>query len=268
MHMTKTMLSAILTAGLAFAAGSAELKADPIIYASAGFGTQLIKIDVATGHVTHVGDFGVFALALAISPRGKMYTVTDWSGGGCAPNCNPQLARVNRSTGRATPRGDLHGESFMGIAFSPDGTLLGINAMSGTPDTGSLYRFDVPKGAATKVGVTGGCLEIMDMAWGPDGKMYGAAWDSLYRINPLSGKATLITKIHDLDAGAVMGLAIDKDGNFYVSEIIPNASLFKVNPKTGATTRIILDTQIDLVHGLEVMPGKHHDGDDDGEDDD
>ncbi len=271
MHMTKNVLSAIITAGLALAVNPAELKAGPIIYGSAGFGTQLIKIDVATGHVTHVGDFGVFALGLAISPHGKLYTVTDSFADGCAPNCNPQLAAVDLSTGHATPYGNLHGEPFMGIAFTPDGALQGVNAMSGTPDAGSLFRFNVDKGKATQVGVTGGCFEIMDMAWSPDGRMYGAAWDSLYRVNSHTGKAKLITKIHGLDGNAVMGLAIDDDGNFYVSEIIPNASLFKVNPKSGATTRILLDTQIDYVHGLEFMPGhdrKHHGCDEDGEDDD
>ena len=157
----------------------------------------------------------------------------------------------------------------MGIGFSPDGTLYGVNAFSGTPDAGSLYRFNVATGEATKVGVTGGCLEIMDLAWGPNGTMYGAAWDSLYRINPHTGKAKLVTKITGLSADAVMGLAIDDDGNFYVSEIVPNSPLFRVDPRTGATTQILLDTQVDYIHGLDIMPAhhnQHHEGEHESDD--
>jgi len=207
-----------------------------------------------------VGAFGVFALGLAISPRGKFFTTTDSycpPGTGWCSSAGPQLAGVDPLTGGATPFG-VSGEPFMGIGFSPDGTLYGVNAESGTPDQGSLYRFDLATGEATKVGVTGGCLDIMDLAWAPDGKMYGAAYDSLYRINPHTGKAKLVTKIYGLAAGAVMGLAIDDDGDFYVSEIVENASLFRLNPKTGALTQIHLDTQVDYIHGLEIMPDKHH----------
>ena len=228
----------------------------PVIYASNGFGSQLIKIDVATGHVTAMGSFGAFSLGLAFSPRGRLFTVTDSFSAGCSP-CVPQLARVNPSTGQATPFG-VPGEPFMGVGFSPDGTLYGVNAMSGSPDAGSLYRFDTTTGAATKVGVTGGCFEIMDLAWGPDGTMYGAAWNSLYRINPHTGKAKLITTITGLSANAaVMGLAIDDDGNFYVSEIVPDAHLFRVNPKTGAATQIVLDARLDNVHGLDIQSRDH-----------
>jgi sugar lactone lactonase YvrE len=77
---------------------------------------------------------------------------------------------------------------------------------SGTPDAGSLYRFDPATGASTKMGVTGGFFDIMDLAWHPDGTMYGAVNDSLYRIEATTGQATLVTKLHGVSAGMVWSL--------------------------------------------------------------
>jgi len=222
---------------------------EPVIYATAGAGTSLVKIDVATQKVTKLGDFGVpGADAIAINAKGEAYTVTH----GWPPGGDSQLAGVNLKTGVATPFGPLHKpENFMGLGFAPDGTLYGVNAGSGTPDAGSLYRFDPVTGAATKVGVTGGCFAIMDLAWTPDGTMYGAVNDSLYRVDAATGQATLVTKLQGV--ARVMGLAIDHFGNFYVSEIVTNAPLLRVNPATGATVKLF-DTGVDHIHGLAIRP--------------
>jgi hypothetical protein len=90
----------------------------------------------------------------------------------------------------------------------------------------------------------------MDLAWHPDGTMYGAAWDSLYRINRTTGQAELVTKLQGLTM--VMGLAIDGRGNFYVSEIVANASLWRVDPLTGAATAVAGVT-LNNPHGLELV---------------
>jgi hypothetical protein len=139
----------------------------------------------------------------------------------------------------------------MGLGFAPDGTLYGINAMSGTSNAGSLYQFNPTTGEATKVGVSGGCGVIMDIAFAPDGTMYGVDPTSLYRINRQTGQATLATTLQGLTQ--VMGLAIDGDGNFYVSEIVTNAPLWRVDPDTGATTAVA-GVRLNLPHGLEFTP--------------
>jgi sugar lactone lactonase YvrE len=183
----------------------------------------LVRIDVGAGTVSKVGDLGEpYALAIALSPAGRLFTVTHSMPG--VPG-TPQLASVNRAQGTSKPFGpNLGAEIFMGLGFSPDGVLYGVNSMSFTPDTGSLYQFNPATGQATKVGVTGGCFEIMDIAFHPDGTMYGAAWDSIYRIDRNTGQATLVKKFDNLTA--IMGLAIDDEGNFYVSEIVADAPLW------------------------------------------
>ncbi len=194
------------------------------------------------------------AFAIAISHKGKhkgtFYTVTQ---GFPAGGPNPQLASVNPATGLATPFGvNLNPESFMGIGFSRQGKLYGVNADSGTTNQNSLYRFDLKTGEAKKVGVTGGCGDVMDLAWHPDGTMYGAAWDSLYRINRKTGQAKLVTKLQGLTANMVMGLAIDDDGNFYVSEIVPNSPLWRVNPVAGRSPRFPVEPELSARTGFRL----------------
>ena len=227
----------------------------PILYSANNFGATLDKIDVGAGTLTSIGPFEApVCLAVALSPDGKLYTVTQGNG---APNDNPQLARVDRATGHVTPFGvNLAPEQFMGLGFSGD-RLYGVNA-----ETGWLYRFNLQTGAATKVGTLPGCGDIMDLAW-HHGKMYGAAWDKLYRINLQTGQARLITTITGLGSNSVMGLAIDDDGGFYVNEIMSNV-LFRLDPVTGATTAVEGVT-LNYAHGLEFVP-RNHDDDDHGHD--
>jgi hypothetical protein len=268
--MKRMQFIANLAAAIALLASTAVVDAQPFLYASTfptdGVHGKLVRIDVRTGSVTEKsGVLGPAAAAIALSPEGKLYTVTQgWPPAGV--DNPPQLARVDPVTGVATPFGvNLYPETFMGIGFSPEGTLYGVNADSGTTkNENSLYRFNLKTGKATKVGVPHGCGEIMDLAW-YHGTMYGVSPDSLYRINLHNGKAELVTTLQGLTA--VMGLAIDDDGNFYVSEIVPNAPLWRVNPVTGAATAVA-GVSLSYPHGLEFIPTDADDDDKDADDDD
>ena len=258
--MKRMQFIASVAAAIALLVSAAVLDAEPILYSTTGGGSTLVRIDVGAGTVTTIGDFSVSgAFAIGVSPKGKLYTVTQ---GFPAGGANPQLARIDIATGLATPFGvNLNPESFMGIAFSHQGKLYGVNADSGTPNENSLYRFDLKTGKAKKVGVTHGCGDIMDLAFHPDGTLYGAAWDSLYRINLHTGQAELVTKFPTLNC--VMGLAIDDDGNFYVTEICGGAQpLWLVDPRTGAATKVA-GVSLSFPHGLEFVPT---DADDDDKD--
>ena len=47
-----------------------------------------------------------------------------------------------------------------------------------------------------------------------------------------------------------MGLAIDSQGNFYVSEILPTSPLWRVDPGTGAAAAVP-GVSLSFPHGLE-----------------
>ena len=260
--MKKMQFITNLAAAIALLASTAFVDAEPFLYSTIGGGSTLVRIDVGAGTVTTIGDLGVpGAFAMALSPKGKLYTVTQ---GFPAGGANPQLARVDPVTGLAAPFGvNLNPENFMGIGFSRNGKLYGVNADSGTANQNSLYRFDLKTGKAKKVGVTGGCGDIMDLAW-YRGTMYGAAWDSLYRIDLHTGQAEFVTKFQSLDC--VMGLAIDDSGNFYVTEICPdNSPLWRVDPVTGVKTAVA-GVSLSSPHGLEFIPTDADDNDKDVDD--
>jgi DNA-binding beta-propeller fold protein YncE len=268
MNKIQNLSTARVAVVLALLVSTVAMTAEPILYATAGVGSKLVKIDVGAGIVSEIGGFGVpGAFAIAISPQGKLYTVTQGSPPG---GVNPQLARVDLATGLATPFGvNLNPENFMGIGFSPKGKLYGVNAASGTLSQNSLYRFNLKTGEARQVGITGGCGRIMDLAW-YHGTTYGVDPTSLYRINLHTGQAELVTTLHNAltlePLTRIMGLAIDDDGNFYVAQIVPDAPLWRVDPVTGAATAVA-GVSLSLPHGLEFIPTDADDEDDDDDKD-
>src|SRR2546422_3516275 len=135
--MKRMKFIANLAAAVALLVCTAALDAEPILYSTTGFGSTLVRIDVGAGTVTTIGDLGVpGAFALARSPHGKLYTVTQ---GFPAGGANPQLARVDPVTGLATPFGvNLKPENFMGLGFSPKGKLYGVNAGRSEEHTSEL----------------------------------------------------------------------------------------------------------------------------------
>ncbi len=234
-----------------------------LLYATAEAGTKLIAISLEAVRVRVIGDIGFpFSLALApCPPNAVRYTITNTFD----PN-NAQLATLNLGTGAATRVGSPLGQalSIMGMTCSPDGTLYAIGQFNFTdPFFNSLYTVNRETGLASWIGSTG-VLDpsdpsgfsgfLMALAFAPDGTLYGVnSASTLFRVNKSTGEATkLVDFLHSASARplvGVMGLAIDSDGNFYVSDFAPVSFIYVLNVATGVATPV-LNTGLPFVHNI------------------
>jgi len=185
-----------------------------------------------------------------------------------------QLAQIDLRTGATTLVGSspiAEELDTMGFACSPDGTLYANGQLDATkPGTfNSLYKVDRETGVASLIGSTGildpsdqfgtsGFLMALSVA--PDGTLYGVSdgavgkGSPLYSINRHTG---LATKVATINVDAVMGLAIDEDGKFYVSDYVPQSKIYSVDSSTGIATPI-LETHLDLVINMAFKQTKRH----------
>jgi hypothetical protein len=253
-------LTLLLSLSLVFTpARSAEQPS--VLYATAEAGTKLIAMSLEARRVRIFGDTGFhFSLGLGFCPpNGAPYTITNTFGAA-------QLATLNLGTGAATPVGSPLGQALNIMAFtcSPDATLYAIGQFNPTdPAFNSLYTVNRETGLASLIGSThvldpldpsGFSGFLMALAFGPDGTLYGAnSASTLFRIDPDTGKATKVVDFVHSASGeplvGVMGLAIDSDGNFYVSDFVASSSIYSLDVSTGVATPI-LNTGLAFVHNI------------------
>jgi hypothetical protein len=179
-----------------------------------------------------------------------------------------QLAKLDLSTGAATLVGSPLAQELdiMTLACASDGTLYAIGQLDPTnPNFNSLYAVNRETGAATRIGSTGVnngnpsppdpvSLSgfFMALAFAPDGTLYGVSdggigkGSTLYSVNRFTGAAT---KVVDINVDAVMGLAIDEDGKFYVADYVQQSKIYTLDPGTGTATPI-LETHLDYVNNI------------------
>jgi hypothetical protein len=87
----------------------------------------------------------------------------------------------------------------------------------------------------------------MSLDFAPDGTLYGASTSSLYTIDPSTGQATKVVDF--VGVTMVMGLAIAKDWNFYVSDYVAQSRIYAVDVVTGVATPV-LNTGLVRVHNI------------------
>jgi hypothetical protein len=230
-------------------------------------GAEVFAIEVRGREVTtrHVGTtFGGDCLSLALSPRGKLYSM-------CGPLFgDQQLAKIDLRTGRATLFGEpVPGLAVMAMAFAPDGTLYAVGDCNpdpafecrpdADPNYNSLYTVDVRTGAFTRVGSTGAPQFFMDLEFDRRGNLLGVTSTSnpsfvpaiLYRIDRESGKATKIVNL--VGSNLVMGLAFGRSGNLFATDFMENPGLYLIDKKTGFETAIAA-LPFGFSSGLELIP--------------
>ena len=128
---------------------------------------------------------------------------------------------------------DINGVTGMSV----DRNTSTIYISTGT----DLYIFDPITYSVQLVGAFVDASNMIDIAFHTDGNLYGfdIITDLLYKINPVSGRATAIGSI-GFNSSFGQGLASNPaDGNLYMSSITAfsnNAELRLVNTSTGNTT--------------------------------
>ena len=148
---------------------------------------------------------------------------------------NNRFGTINLLTGSFTQSGTEGGTLFNDIAAAPSGALYGII------NSASFVTLNTNNGAvmsSAAFNVSG----IESLAIAPDGTLYGATQGALYRINPVTGFATLIGNFNNSVIGnSGQNIRFGYDGNLYDTDGGVNATsthLFQISTVTGAATLV------------------------------
>lgn len=158
------------------------------LYAAEPGFARLYEIDPATGATTSVGPFGVLDQinALEFSFDGTLY-----ARGSVVLNA---LYTIDLSSGAATVVGNGTGSwSGGGLALGTDNVLYSTSPNWAAPN--SLEIIDRSTGVASFVAYIQAPTNVGALEINCDGVMYGATVTSLYRIDALSGGATLLASL-------------------------------------------------------------------------
>ena len=99
---------------------------------------------------------------------------------------------------------------------------------------GELATINTHTLAVREIGNTG--VQLTDISFAPDHKLYGISFSELYQINPNTGHATAIGALGGGDDG-MNALAIDAAGKAYAYSDATD-KLFKVNLQTGHASAV------------------------------
>ena len=127
-------------------------------------------------------------LALALSPNGVLYAVTDLS---CLHTND--LFTIDITTGVGTSIRSSGSPSPPALDFSPAGVLYSWIRGLG------LVTIDPGTGLHTAVSQSPVSADIRSIAFAPDGRLFGVGPDVLYRIDPSTGAIVVIGSLGGLD---------------------------------------------------------------------
>jgi len=169
------------------------------------------------------------SVAMLVSTRacGQMVYAVEFN------QANNQFGTINLLTGAFSPSGSEGATLFNDIAAAPDGTLYGII------NSTSLVTLNPANGAVlNSIGFSVGGIESLAIA--PDGSLYGATQGALYRVNPVTGQATLVGNFNNSVIGnSGQNIRFGYDGNLYDTDggvNAQNTDLFQISTVTGAAT--------------------------------
>jgi len=159
---------------------------------------SLYQVDPSAPTSLYIGEIGYSVTDIAVTTDNMLWGITYSS-----------LISINYCTGVGSYIGDVGSTATLNALVSaPDGALFAADAQ------GDVWRVNPTTGRGTLIGNYGtGLSSSGDLAWGPDGRLYGsvfASWsptDLLIAVDPASGRATLVgdTGFDDVFGLAVLG---------------------------------------------------------------
>lgn len=200
--------------------------------------SRLLRIDTRTGAATVVGESSVLDINdIAMTPDGALWGVTE-----------SRFYRLNPLTGSVAFVGNTGYGGINGLVADSSGRLY-----AGTID-GEFLAIDRSDGSATLVGRYGSGLYMSgDMAFAPDGRLYGTSRgsvnDVLIRIDVQTGRATTIGSI---GYPKVFGLTFDPSGTLLAVAAgdTRTPQLIRINLSTGAGSLVAGITNAYGLNGL------------------
>ncbi len=156
------------------------------------------------------------------------------------------LHRVNPQTGRATPVGAIGFDAVGGMAFHPlTGVLYAVGQRAGTagffmPGTHVLITIDPATGVGTEIGPFTGPMTcpgcgVEDLAFRPNGVLYGMVNGTLVTVNLETGASTFIAFPCCFDPSVLTNidsLTFSADGSVLFSRVF-EANFMTFDPETG-----------------------------------
>ncbi len=140
---------------------------------------------------------------------------------------------INLLNGAFTQLGSEGSTLFNDIAAAPNGTLYGII------NSTSLVTLNPANGAVLTT-VSFNVSGIESLAISPGGTLYGATQGTLYTVNPLTGRTTLVGNFNNsLIGNSGQNIRFAYDGNLYDTDAGVNATntdLFRISTVNGAAT--------------------------------
>lgn len=122
------------------------------------------------------------------------------------------------------------------VWFNPSVARAGDVTMYVVDSVNNLLTVDVETGTAHRIGPTS--AQFTDVAFSPNGRLYGVTGRYLYEIDPTNGWSTLIGSHGFGEPGSSDGidsLTFDANGMLFAAG---NDILISIDPRTGVGTRI------------------------------
>ncbi len=116
----------------------------------------------------------------------------------------------------------------LATALFASGSALALPTMWIGDGNGRLGTVDVATGAVNVIGSMG--QTMTDIAFDPNGNLYGITFGQLYSINKTTAQSTLIGNT----GSSLNSLVFDAAGNLYAA----NNSLYRLNVSTGAASLV------------------------------